>query len=1154
MPDSSGIEELPPLSDRGAPLSTHINILFQIVSDAQQSPNPPFRALFAAYDKVLADHDIAPEHDQRFFRYLLRLGEGASHSSRSLMSKLRKLLAKFDIHIVVQDDQDALEDDAPDFSEDDIRPTQELGSGSAKRSRRASFNDTRLDESWVSGGRFEAARSGHSPHTSLDGLSHNPRQSVNGRSVTNGAPPRGRVDAQAQSHPRRSHSMSTQGSVRPPRPPAPEPWPRHQHTLDYQNGVTDDETESDIPSSPPVLPSYPQATVQPIEPLEADLTYEAEAFFHISQIKTARRCLRQLSQESSSIKNMTRIAQNHDQRLLKAQAFSIWAAKLLEKRQAAETELFFEQYERRATRARDLFLLNKAFTHWAQSTSDEIARTSVARRHILRTRYFNAWRDITAVNDLKCRRLGLRKWFSVWRTNVARKAVDNERAVAIYEEHLVRRTWWKWFWAFCERKAPVWHDHHAKQSCLHNLNSAVTRLRQHGATATHTRNTNLLGKTFRALVAHHAAIRSLNQAAEERHRAGLVNNCFHHLLQESKLGHASKEISTVVSSRLLTTAVSVWQINTRFSQQASATDRRRILQHAWTSWNDNLRSRALVTRIDDRLVLENLYKWVLQSRLALFRRVMDSKLQDRAMQTLSLRLSEQRFHLEEAAMIFQEHKRRRTLASVMLRFHGISRVEEMMERQALEFRNTHTMNAVLPFWSQRTKHLIKLNRWSNDARFYCLASSVIKKWKEAAAQSQRNKRRDAYVKVRGRIKLRMVRDCFAAWRERATVVRQLGANAVEQANNRHINAGTAIFNLWRVKTQQNSQMSIQAEEFSARLLFLRTIATLVSKGQEVLLHHTQALTLRSQTIDVLATGTLKKLKWALFCHRRNLDSAAALEQRNSQQHRRNMLRYWAEQASRRRAARTLPLPLDPQDDPPDSPTKAPSPVVAPTPAPVPFASSSNLFSSLRLPSARKTPGPVPLSAQSRLAPLVDDDEEDSDVEEMDFGATHRAEEWTSFDVLKDVMARPQQQRFDSVVTGTPIPGYMARTPSKRTQRAKALLSALPSAKSARREVLVSTTTTTPAPMRSNFVQTPQVTPFERKMRNGGYGSSTGSGGGVGLAEESFTPATFRRTRFGGANAFGTNGVGAQQTGRSVRFFDVGGVKEEGTGDGDGEEG
>jgi protein SFI1 len=1131
-------------------LYADINILFQIVSDAQQSPHPPVKALFAAYDKVLAEHGIAHQHDQRFFRYVLRLGEGASHNTRSLMVRLRKLLAKLDIHIVVQDDPNAAEDEEDDLAQDNVRPTKELGQSSATRGRRASFNDTRLDETWLSGGRLDPARSGNSPHASLDGLSRR-RPSANAPHAHNGEPSRGRVAAQHPSQPPRSHSLSTQGSVRAARPPAPEPWSRQQPLLDYQNGlIDDDETESDIPSSPPALPSHYQAASQHIDNIEAELTYEAEAFFHTSQIKTARRCLHQLTLESSRIQHMGRIAQHHDQRLLKAQAFSIWAAKLLDKRQAVETEQFFEQYERRATRARDLFLLNKAFTHWAQSTSDEVARTSVARRHILRTRYFNAWRDITAVNDLKCRRLGLRKWFPVWRTNAARKAVDNERALAVHEENLVRRIWWTWFWAFCERKAPAWHDYRAKQSCLHHLAGAVTRLRQHGAAAAHMRNTNLLKKTFGALIARKTAIEALNRSAEELHQANLVNNCFHHMIQESKLGHASKEISTVVSRRLLTTAVSVWQLNSRLSQQATAADRQRILQNAWTNWNDNLRARALVTKIDDRVVLENLYKWVLQSRLALFRRVLNTRLQERALQTLSLRLIEQRFHLEEAAMIFKEHKRRRTLASVMLRFHGVSRAEEMMERQALEFRNTRAMNTVLPVWTQRTKHLMKLDRWSNDARFYCLASGTIKKWQDATSQAQRNKRRDAYVQIRGRVKLRMVRDCFAVWRERAKVATQLNATAVELANNRHINAGTTIFSLWRDKTQHNNQLSIQAEEFSARLLFLRTIATMVSKGQEVLLHHAQALTLRAQTVDLLATGTLKKLKWALFCLRRNLDSAAALEQRNSQQHRRNMLRYWAEQASRRKAARTLPLPLDPQqDDGPESPTKAPSPAVAPTPVPVSLPPSSNLFSSLRLPSARKTP--APLSAQSRLAPLLDGDEEESDVEDMDFSATHRAEEWTSFDALREVMNRPQPQfqpqppapqRHDSAVISTPIPGYMARTPSKRTQRAKAL-SALPSTKPTRREVVVSTT---PAPTRNNNnVQTPLVTPFERKMRKGGYGSSPRSGGGVGLAEESFTPATFRRTRFGGGvPGFGLNGNAAQQTGRSVRFFDADEIKED----------
>lgn len=1108
------------------------------------------------------------------------------------MSKLRRLLAKLDIHIVVQDDGDGPNDEEGLVPDDEIRQTKDQGTESARRSRRASFNDTKLDESWVSGGRLKTAQSGHSPHASLDELSRMQRQQpVYAPFETNGASSRGRVAVQQQPQARRSRSLSTQDSGRAMRQPAPQPWIRQGSAFYEQDDALED-SESDIPSSPPVLHLQHHADIRAQE-LEADLAYEADAFLYTSQIKAARQCLHRLHQQSTRIHDLTRVAQNHDQRLLQAQAFNIWATKLFVKRQAAETEHFFEQYERRATRARDLFLLNKAFTHWAQCTSDEVARTSVAKRHILRTRYFNAWRDITAVNEIKCRRLGLRKWFSVWRANTARKAINSERAIAIYEENLVQRTWWKWFWGFCERKAPIWHDHHVRSNCMHRLAAVVARLRQHEAAAVRMRNTNLLRKTFEILTARRNAVEFMSQTAIDKHRTNLMGNCFHQLVQQSKLGLASRQLSTTVSKRLLTTAVSVWQHNTQLAQQAAAADRRRLLQKAWRDWNDNLRASALATKIGDRVVLESLYKWTLQSRLSLFRRVTDAKLQERALQTLSLRLSEKRFHLEEASLIFKEHQRRRMMASVMLRFHGISRAEEMMERQALEFRNAHAINAVMPIWTQKAQHLQKLNRWSKDARFYCLATMVIKKWREVTTQTQRNKRRDAYIQIRRRVKLRLATTSLEAWKGRAAIVKRLNDIADERNNTRLLNAQITLFDIWRFKNAETTTLSLQASDFSARVLFLRTVSVLATKGQEILTQHTQALAFRSQTISVTAAETLKKFKWALFCQKRSLDSAKALRERNERQHQRNMLRFWAEQAVRRRGVKTLPMPMFDGDGETqgalESSVKSASQVRGPVLPP-----TSNLFSSLRLPSARKIPtqSQTPFSAaraSTRLSPLVDGDEGISDVDvedgdqEMDFGATHRAEEWTNFDVLGvgGVLGRQpplsalsppssqpfrpqqglglpqqQQQQQQSNLTTTPLPGYMTRTPSKRSQRARARGEAVsavgastgftrPASARPTRAVLVSTT---PAPksavtsgLRRPAEQTPKVTPFERKMRKGGYAGIGGSGQRDQRqgeeAVESFTPATFRRTRFGGSIVGPENG-GHLQTGRSVRFFDV----------------
>ena len=64
---------------------------------------------------------------------------------------------------------------------------------------------------------------------------------------------------------------------------------------------------------------------------------------------------------------------------------------------------------------------------------------------------------------------------------------------------------------------------------------------------------------------------------------------------------------------------------------ARKVDRARILQTAWTSWNDALRCKALSQKINERLLVENLYRWVLQERLQLFQRTSESRVQTRVL-------------------------------------------------------------------------------------------------------------------------------------------------------------------------------------------------------------------------------------------------------------------------------------------------------------------------------------------------------------------------------------------------------------------------------------------------------------------------------------------------------------------------------------------
>lgn len=1190
MFNSSSIDELPPLTDNGtfplfgsapprAPfptqrttitfstppslltghflLSPDVNILYTIVSLASQSPDPPFRALFAAYDTVLADHGLTTEHDQIYFRYLLRLGEGPTTSSnRDLVKRLRRLLDRLGIQIVLGDDGNDEQGNANRngvaYEDGEEEEQYALAEGSrngprpSSRPRRVSFNDSNLEETWVSGGRLDT----HDVqlHAAEPLKKPTPRAGHGrGGSGPSGllarSPMRGRTPLKPL--PRaRARSLSEQGTAEGhTRLPLQTARDGHVGEEAYATRSASDSSFTssglnDIPSSPPAPVFVPPAIVPiPISQMLAS----ADAFYNTTTFRTARFALHRWLDETIRLRqthhDMYRIATNYDHQTLLHQAFSTWRSALDEKRQAAETARFFSHFERRATRARDLFLVNKAFTHWAQSASDEMDRTNVARRHILRTRYFNAWKDITAINELKCRRLGLRKWFPVWRANTARRAVEDERALAIYEEKLVERMYWKWFWGFCERRAPVWKEARLKRSFLLKLSAHVAENRQKETIAVESRRYHLLRKTMGALVAQRQAISEIAQQAARHRQTKLLAGPLNSLQKHSKLAPRWREYEQSAAVRLASRTLSVWQSATRLSHEAVVVDHSRLLRNAMTKWNDSLRTKVITTMMNERIKAEVWYKWILLERLNLFRRMMDYRLLQRTMQTISIRLAEQRFRLGEAEAMFHHDHRRRLLQSTMLKLNRRSRTEEHLDMLALEFRNEHVMQHILPTWHAKHRHVQKLQVWAEDARFYCLTHTAIRRWKEAAVNAKRARRREAYVTVRRRVKVNLVQNCFHYWRQRSDTAQRLNMQAQERSQSRLFAVGTAAFDQWRYMAHQCAEMKAQSEAVYARQLVAKIITHLAEKGDQVLQNHQAANEYARQTVNAaIESEMMKRLKWQLFCLQRNNDNAAALKDRISEQHRRNMLRYWADQATARKAAKAA---LDPE-----SPSK-------PTPS---------LFRSLRLPSARKPP----LSRPATTGHLLDSSSSLFDGEagedEIDFAAstTRRAEDWTSFDLLRDFNTSglptldEESEPSSGVKRGlqnpgaaTPLPGYL-RTPSKRTARQRTRFKAMsaprgPSAPARMAggevdsagvgegiDVLVSTT---PAPLRPGVLEgletlTPQVTPFERKMRAGGFGSSGTSRPTSGLV----TPG-FGKSRFGRTPGFGA-------TGRSVRFFDV----------------
>ncbi|KAK4696719.1 hypothetical protein P7C71_g1248, partial [Lecanoromycetidae sp. Uapishka_2] len=90
-------EEYSPLTDQ------NVAILYQIIRSAEQYPNvetQPFRAIFAAYETILPQNGLDPNHDQIYLRFLFRLGDGREEG-QSLYARFEGLLDELGLQIEI---------------------------------------------------------------------------------------------------------------------------------------------------------------------------------------------------------------------------------------------------------------------------------------------------------------------------------------------------------------------------------------------------------------------------------------------------------------------------------------------------------------------------------------------------------------------------------------------------------------------------------------------------------------------------------------------------------------------------------------------------------------------------------------------------------------------------------------------------------------------------------------------------------------------------------------------------------------------------------------------------------------------------------------------------------------------------------------------
>ncbi|KAL6158122.1 hypothetical protein ACJQWK_07563 [Exserohilum turcicum] len=914
-----------------------VETLYDIIYKANQSQDKTSRAIFDACDKHVEDHHLEPKDSAILYRFLARL-QHHEREGEDFLTRFQRVLRDY-FEITVGWGEDA-EDAEPAVDPDATRREAQPSLGRYTRTGSFdSFLDGTADKVAGTDHGDLAVRPARAPQQGAPddhGNNSNRRRATSDteahsyhqaglpiRHRINGIAPRRATSGPQQPAHKRSASVSSRGSLQIRRGGQPAPYKAGIDDAD-DDSFTDHTASLDlakvqIPGVNAPIPDGPYQPLQqpqqqrpyvfePFRPSDTRLMDDAETFEQQRLHRLTRECIwrwRRRAQDRIIMReDMERAAVEFERRiLLKASLLQLRDTALV-RRSSRETNRFFDRLETRAEKARNLFLLTKAFTHWAKCAEDEVQRTSVARRHILRTRFFNGWREITAVNELKIQHFALAKFLSKWRTRTAAIRDAEQFAVSHYEDKIVRHTWDALNMEYLNRGASNWHDKRTARTTLQKWREIVEIMRERGVWATDRRDGMLLRKTFQTWQQKSEAAQTLQSQADEFRRTSLLRTALHTLQKQAQLQPQFRQFQTRVNNRLLVSVFQEWRRGAQLSRRARNVDRLRLLRNTYTAWNDRLRIKALEERINDRLIIECLYKWTLASRVSLFQRVHDRQLKESTFLSWVTKTNQRANTLDAAERRFAQFKRAQLLRTCLRKMEAIT-----AERRAEQF-------AILAEYQQKLKertfdklkerqaHFQQLNQWSADARFYVLCKHTLKTWSEATQLARRNRRRETYSQVRRTVKTNLVRRVFGHWRDKSAHIAELNQRANGIQHNRTMQASAAILHQWHDRTLVLRQQDAQAVNLHAFKISSTYLNIWSQRLDDIRILEGQAIALRQESTEIAAAGALKKMGWRLWNFKRQEDNARALFKRNFEKHTRAMVRFWVERAAERSAQRS----------------------------------------------------------------------------------------------------------------------------------------------------------------------------------------------------------------------------------------------------------
>lgn len=909
-----------------------IKILHQIVLKAQTLLSPtilPSNALFTAYFSTLEELQVHPDHDNRYARILFKIG--GIRGVGSLLEKFENVISEMGIEI--EFDQLSEEEEETEFhriktslenfsTKFTFKTQPQYAQTSEKCNSEILEKDPNAEDTLqMQRRRINSFSSYPLSKAEFDGKNEytpqrNKLQQFRGNSIYEC--PQGAQNARNFQH---VGAWLASGPFHLPTTSISSRY-GFQINKDTRKITNSRQNQVSLPAStdfhiasmttPPSSPFDEETTVHSTGSSPKEFIQESETLLDIeaSLIRNRHFALfvksNLQSWKNQAIKlhnnsnKLSFIATNQYLNNILCSALHDWLDKVRNKRKERCNERYFNHLEISAKKARDLYLLYVSFSHWSNFTMERIQLTAKTRKHIIQNRMFNAWRDITAVDELKVKRQILKRIFFTLKSHHSSIKEKIKAANISYKSNITQKYFNTWIHKFLTIRIITWRTENLVNLILTEWISKSRFIGNQKNIAEISRQKKICVNTIVFWILR--TKKSLEE--EERARQFYINkiskNYTRKLCKEAVLMTAKNKIQNQIVLRQVGNIFSFWINQARNERIAIATDRMRILHEALTNWRYKTRALLFRLKLDNCIIERTIYTWILCARTNLAIRIRDENYLRDMTHLWNLKFQALKKNHSQQETLAREVLARRMKNFVLLRWYSCMGRLPQAKMLDLSPYKPRILKFFIQKWINDIQHLHKLERWSHDAGFFLLVSRIMRRWKSATERTRRNKRKYLYARVRRMTKMNLARHVLRIWARKTGNILYLKSQVTEINQSRMIFLKKYIFYSWHCYNDELLELKIMWQKNSLQ----KYVANWQDKTKNILALGLEAIIIykESQISKILKKWSLRSLHVRAY-----ENSATEIHDKKTRKKMRKLIIFWHQQVSLQKTAKSQVL-------------------------------------------------------------------------------------------------------------------------------------------------------------------------------------------------------------------------------------------------------